>query len=79
MRTIPVDLAVQRELFTIAEVAAILSLSERTVESLVARGHLRSAVAPGTDRARRISRTMIAEYIECFDSQNPPRGNRKRR
>ena len=58
----------EQELFTVAEVAAILSLSERTVESLIARGHLRSALAPGTERARRISRDMIEDYIAAFNS-----------
>ena len=52
----------QKELFTLTEVATMLSLSERTVEGLVAHGHLRSAVAPGTDRSRRVSRSMIEEY-----------------
>jgi excisionase family DNA binding protein len=58
---------VRQELFTLAETAAILSPSERTIEALVARGHLRSAIAPGTDRARRISRAMIEEYIDRFN------------
>ena len=58
----------QKELFTLADVAIMLALSERTVESLVARGHLRSAIAPGTDRSRRVSREMIDEYLERFNS-----------
>jgi len=41
---------VPKELFTVQEVAVSLSLSARTVESLIAQGHLRSAVAPGTER-----------------------------
>jgi excisionase family DNA binding protein len=61
-----------KELFTVQEVAEILSLSERTVESLISKGWLRSAIAPGTERSRRVSRNMIQEYIESFDSQNPP-------
>ena len=61
----------QKELFTLAECATILSLSERTVEALVAQGHLRSAVAPGTERSRRVSRQMLEEYIRDFDGENP--------
>ncbi len=61
----------QKELFTLAECATILSLSERTVEALVAQGHLRSAVAPGTERSRRVSRTMLEDYIRDFDGDNP--------
>lgn len=60
-----------KELFTIADVAELLSLSERTVESLIAKGLLRSAIVPGTDRARRISRAMIDEYVSDFNAQNP--------
>ena len=62
----------RKELFTIAEVADLLSLSVRTIEALIAKGHLRSAIAPGTERARRVSREMISEYVEGFNSQNPP-------
>ena len=61
----------QKELFTLAECATILSLSERTVEALVAQGHLRSAVAPGTERSRRVSRAMLEEYIRDFDAEDP--------
>ena len=61
----------QKELFTLAECATILSLSERTVEALVAQGFLRSAVPPGTERSRRVSRTMLEEYIRDFDGENP--------
>lgn len=68
-----------KELFTIREVAALLSVSKRTIESLIAHGYLRSAIAPGTDRARRISKAMIEEYVECFNSQNPPDGRTRRR
>ena len=68
----------QKELFTLAEVSVILSLSERTIEALIAKGNLRSAVAPGTDRSRRVSRAMIHEYLEEFNSQNPPTRHRKR-
>lgn len=68
----------RQELFTIPEVALILSLSERTVETLIARGLLRSAIAPGTDRARRVSRAMIEEYLQEFDSAYPPPVKRKR-
>lgn len=63
----------QKELFTLPEVSVILSLSERTVEALIAKGNLRSAVAPGTDRSRRVSRTMIEEYLAEFNSQNKRR------
>lgn len=59
----------QKELYTLAECAAILSVSERTVETLVAQGHLRSAVAPGTDRARRVSRAMLEDYIRAFNGE----------
>ena len=38
----------QKELFTLAECATILSLGERTVEALVSQGYLKSGVAPGT-------------------------------
>lgn len=69
---------VARELFTLAEVAVILSLSERTVETLVAKGFLRSAVAPGTDRSRRVSRVMIQDYLDAFNSQNPALPRRPR-
>jgi excisionase family DNA binding protein len=67
--------AAQKELFTVAEVAKILSLGERTVESLIARGFLRSALAPGT-HARRVSREMIDEYLQKFNSS--PFTNRAR-
>jgi excisionase family DNA binding protein len=59
-------------LYTIAEVAYALNLSKRSVESLIAQGILRSGIAPGTDRARRISQSMIDEYLDTFNSQNPP-------
>lgn len=78
MTTAPAALDLHKELFTLAEVAFLLSLSERTVETLVAHGHLRSAIAPGTDRSRRVSRAMIEEYVETFNSQNPPICHRKR-
>ena len=68
-----------KELLTLSDVACVLSLSERTVESLVAKGYLRSAIAPGTERSRRISRTMLREYIEWFDSQNPPANDARKR
>ena len=58
----------RKELFTIPEIAVVLSLSERTVESLVSQGFLRSSIAPGTDRTRRISRPMLEEYVARFDS-----------
>lgn len=61
-----------KELFTVREVAALLSLSVRTIEALIANGHLRSAIAPGTERSRRVSRAMIEEYVRDFNSQNPP-------
>ncbi len=67
-----------KELFTLAEVAVVLSLSERTVETLIAKGFLRSAVAPGTDRSRRVSRAMIEDYVDQFNSQNPPVRRRSR-
>ncbi len=60
-----------KELFTIPEVAALLSLSKRTIEALIAKGLLRSAIAPGTERARRISREMLTEYMVEFNSGNP--------
>lgn len=59
-----------KELFTIPEIAVILSMSERTVETLISQGVLRSGIAPGTDRARRVSRRMLDEYVTRFDS--PP-------
>lgn len=68
----------EKELFTLPEVAAMLALSERTIEMLIAKGFLRSAVAPGTDRSRRVSRAMIREYVDEFDSQNPPTRRSKR-
>lgn len=68
-----------KELFTLEQVAAMLSLSKRKVEQLIANGILRSAIAPGTDRARRVSRAMIEEYVEGFDSQNPPGRRFKRK
>lgn len=61
----------RKELFTIGEVATILSLSKRTVEALIARGYLRSALAPGTDRARRVSRAMIEDYLVSFNTRHP--------
>jgi excisionase family DNA binding protein len=61
----------RKELFTLAECATILSLSERTVEALVSQGYLRSAVPPGTERSRRVSRAMLEEYIRDFDGENP--------
>jgi excisionase family DNA binding protein len=61
----------QKELFTLAECATILSLSERTVEALVAQGYLRSAVPRGTERSRRVSRAMLEEYIRDFDGEDP--------
>src|ERR1700734_2310871 len=61
----------QKELYTLAECATVLSLSERTVEALVAQGYLRSGVAPGTERSRRVSRAMLEEYIREFDGKNP--------
>ena len=81
-RTLRVDAAkldAGKELFTVAEVAAILSLSKRTVESLIAHGFLRSGVAPGTDRTRRVSRTMIEEYVDAFNGTDsrPRQGKRK--
>ena len=63
----PARLGLPRELFTIDQVAVILGMSERTVETLVAQGHLRSAIAPGTNRSRRVSRAMLAEYIDRFN------------
>lgn len=59
----------RKELYTIGEVATVLSLSKRTVEGLIARGYLRSALAPGTDRARRISRAMIEDYLVSFNTK----------
>ena len=61
----------QKELFTLPECATILSLSERTVEALVAQGYLRSGLAPGTERSRRVSRAMLEDYIRDFDGENP--------
>lgn len=63
---------VYKELYTLQEVAGILSLSVRTVETLIANGYLRSAIAPGTERSRRVSKAMIEEYIQDFNSQHPP-------
>lgn len=60
--------SLQKELFTIPEIAVVLSLSERTVESLIAQGFLRSGIPPGTDRTRRVSRRMLDEYVARFDS-----------
>lgn len=54
------------------EVAALLSLSVQTIEALIANGYLRSAIAPGTERSRRVSRAMLEEYVQDFNSQNPP-------
>ncbi len=65
------EIPLQKELFTLAECAAILSLSERTVEALVSQGYLRSALAPGTERSRRVSRAMLEEYVLAFDGKNP--------
>lgn len=73
-RSVPVprpEAPVPKELFTLGECAEMLSLSERTVEALVAQGYLRSAVAPGTERSRRVSKAMLDEYISRFDGENP--------
>ncbi len=67
-----------RELYTLEQVSQLLSLSKRKVEDLVGQGLLRSAIAPGTERARRVSRAMIQEYVDDFNSQNPPRSGGKR-
>ena len=72
------EVPLQKELFTLAECATILSLSERTVEALVSQGYLRSAVAPGTDRSRRVSRAMLEDYIRTFDGENPLVRRKKR-
>jgi len=57
----------ERELYTLKQVADLLSVSLRTVESLVARGHLESGVLPGTGRTRRVSRRQLQRFIDRHD------------
>lgn len=64
--TINIEKQVIQEAYTLEEVAAILSLSKRTVESLIARRELASFNPPGT-KARRISRLQLNQYLEKAD------------
>jgi excisionase family DNA binding protein len=56
-----------KELFTIAEIAAMLSCCERLVEKLIARRELESSIMPGTRRARRVSRAQLERYLAKFN------------
>lgn len=55
-------------LFTLEEAGALLSMSKREVENLVRAGHLESGIAPGTTRARRVSRWHLERYVERLES-----------
>lgn len=55
-------------LFSIEEVAAILSLSKREIENLIRAGILESGIAPGTKRARRVSRRHLERYVDRLES-----------
>jgi excisionase family DNA binding protein len=59
-----------QELYTLQEVAALLSVSQRTVEDLVKNGDLASGIVAGTERARRVSRAQIVAFMEAFNLQN---------
>jgi excisionase family DNA binding protein len=69
-RTFDADLLKVQELYTLPEVAALLSVGLRTVEDLVKNGDLASGIVTGTERARRVSRAQIVAYIEAFNLQN---------
>ncbi len=70
-------------LYTVDDVAALLSISKSTVEKLIQQGYLASGIVQGTDRARRISRKQVEAFIEQFDGAFPvfgkPRVSKNRR
>ncbi|MHB8636063.1 MAG: helix-turn-helix domain-containing protein [Fimbriimonadaceae bacterium] len=55
-------------LFTLEDAGRLLSLSKREVENLVRAGELESGIAPGTIRARRISRRQLDRYVEKLET-----------
>jgi len=54
-------------LYTLTEAAYLLSLSKREVEELVQTEHLESGIAPGTKRARRVSRQQLRRYVQKLE------------
>ena len=58
---------IERELYTLKQVADLFGVSLRTVESLVARGYLESSVLPGTGRTRRVSKRQLQRFLDRHD------------
>jgi excisionase family DNA binding protein len=58
-------------LYTVDDVAALLSIGRSTVEKLIQEGYLASGIVQGTGRARRISRKQVEAFIEQFDGEFP--------
>lgn len=57
--------ACQPTLLRAVQAAALLSVSERTVRTLIASGDLEAAQAPGTSgpRGRRVTRASVEAYL----------------
>lgn len=58
---------IERELYTLKQVADLFGVSLRTVEFLVARGYLESSVLRGTRRTRRVSKRQLQRYLDRHD------------
>jgi|GEM_PF-4071433 len=61
-------------LYTVDEVAILLSVGRSTVEKLIHEGYLASGIVQGTGRARRISRKQVDAFVESFDGAFPTYG-----
>lgn len=57
----------RQELYTVAQVAVILSLSIGSVKKLITEGWLASCHPHGMPKARRVTRKMIDDYIAKCD------------
>jgi excisionase family DNA binding protein len=49
--------------YSVDDVAILLNVSPRTVESLIAKGLLKSTLVPGTTRARRGTRAQLQAFV----------------
>ena len=59
-----------KELYTVSEIARLLSCGNRLVENLIAKRELESSLMPGTRRARRVSREQLDRYLSKFHGKS---------
>lgn len=57
----------EKEVLKMSEVATLLNVSKRLVETWISNGRLKSVIMPNTTRSRRVTRDQLESFIQTLE------------